>query len=275
MFAFDVVTVTVERSGLFGWGSQVKLNRSRNQAQYFTEDLGNGVILEMVSIPGGSFMMGAPLGEKFSKDRERPQHKVTIKPFFMGKFQVTQAPWRAVASLPKINRELNFNPSRFKGDNLPVDGVSWYDAVEFCVRLSKRTGREYVLPSEAEWEYACRAGTTTPFHFGETITTELANYDVKYKKTTPVGQFTPNTFGLHDMHGNVWEWCADTWHESYEGAPIDGSTWLTKNSNCKVLRGGSWWDFFFNCRSAARDYFIGVDHLNLIGFRIVYVVPRT
>lgn len=274
MFTFDVVTL--KRSGLFGWGSQVKLNRSPKQAQHFTEDLGNGVILEMVSIAGGSFMMGAPLEEEFTTDRERPQHGVIIKPFFMGKFQVTQAQWRAVASLPKVNGELNLDPSYFKGDNLPVERVSWYDAVEFCARLSKRTGREYRLPSEAEWEYACRAETTTPFHFGETITTELANYH--QQQTTPVGQFPPNAFGLYDMHGNVWEWCADIWHENYEGAPTDGSAWLEQgNNNYSPLRGGSWNDDSGSCRSAFRINRLKVrDLIGLnLGFRVVCGIGRT
>ncbi len=268
VFKFDVVTVTIQqRSG------QITLNRSRSQAEYFKEDLGNGVILEMISIPGGSFMMGAPLGEKFSQDRERPQHRVTIKPFLMGKFQVTQAEWRAVASLPKVNRDLNLAPSSFKGHNLPVENVSWHDAVEFCARLSKRTGREYRLPSEAEWEYACRAGTNTPFHFGETITRELANYN--QQRTAPLGQFPPNAFGLYDMHGNVWERCADTWHKNYKGASIDGSAWIERdNDNYSPLRGGSWLNYPFNCRSAFRNINARDARFDFIGFRVVCVAPR-
>ncbi|BDA68823.1 hypothetical protein CAL7716_029890 [Calothrix sp. PCC 7716] len=189
-FSFDVVTVN----------SKGKINkRERHQAQYFTENLPNNVTLDMVAIPGGAFLMGAPETEKESDSSERPQHQVTVSPFFMGKYTVTQAQWRAVATLPQVNRKLNPDPSRFKGENLPVERVSWYDAVEFCDRLSKYTGKNYRLPSEAEWEYACRAGTTTPFHFGETITSELANYDGNYtygsgskgqyrQKTTPVGR---------------------------------------------------------------------------------------
>jgi formylglycine-generating enzyme required for sulfatase activity len=212
-----------------------------------------GVTLEMVAIPGGTFLMGSPESEPERSDRESPQHTVTIQPFFMGKFPVTQAQWQAVASLPKVNIDLKPDPSNFKGANRPVEQVSWNDAVEFCARLSKATGREYRLPSEAEWEYACRAGTTTPFHFGETITTDLANYDGNYtygsgskgqyrKQTTDVGSFPANAFGLHDMHGNVWEWCQDTWHENYNGAPTDGSAWVDENANqnIRILRGGSW-----------------------------------
>ena len=153
----------------------------------------------------------------------------------MGKYPVTQAQWRFVAAqLPQVNRELEIDPSRFKGDNLPVETISWLDAEEFCQRLSHHTGRLYRLPSEAEWEYACRAGTTTPFHFGETISPEFANYNGEYtygngekgvyrKQTTPVGSFqVANPFGLYDIHGNVWEWCADDWHKNYQGAPSDG-----------------------------------------------------
>ncbi len=223
-FEFDVVTVNAQ-----GW----KISRKKCRAQYFTEDLGNGVTLEMVAIPGGTFMMGAPKNEQGSRDDERPQHQVTVQPFFMGRYPVTQAQWRAVAALPQVNKELDPNPSYFKGDDRPVERISWYDGLEFCARLNFRinftAGRDYRLPSEAEWEYACRAGTTTPFYFGETITTDLANYDGNYtygnapkgefrQETTTVGSFPPNAFCLYDMHGNVWEWCADTWHDNYEGA---------------------------------------------------------
>jgi formylglycine-generating enzyme required for sulfatase activity len=210
-FEFDVVTVNAQ-----GW----KISRKRCRAQYFTEDLGNGISLEMVAIPGGTFMMGAPMNEKGSTDDERPQHQVTVQPFFMGRYPVTQAQWRAVAALPQVNKELDPNPSYFKGDDRPVERISWYDALEFCARLNFRINftaeRDYRLPSEAEWEYACRAGTTTPFYFGETITTDLANYrgnstygnapQGEYREeTTTVGSFPPNAFGLYDLHGNVWE----------------------------------------------------------------------
>jgi formylglycine-generating enzyme required for sulfatase activity len=252
-------------------------NRSRQQAHYFTENLGNGVSLEMVAIPGGTFLMGSPETEQEPHGRESPQHKVTVKPFFMGRYPVTQAQWRVVAALPKVKHDLNPNPSYIKGDNRPVEQVSWYDAVEFCARLSQQTGREYRLPSEAEWEYACRAGTTTPFHFGETITTDLANH--YGKSTSPVGSFqVANAFGLFDMHGNVWEWCADYWHSNYQGAPTDGSAWLNKNDNdyqSRILRGGSWFNGPYYCRSASR--FNGNAGLRFcsIGFRVVCGEPRT
>ncbi len=241
-----------------------EINRQRCQAELFGEDLGGGVTLEMVSIPGGTFMMGSPESEKGRYERESPQHRVSIAPFFMGKYPVTQAQWRAVAALPQVKISLKPEPSRFKGDTLPVEQVSWEESVEFCARLSKKTGRAYRLPSEAEWEYACRAGTTTPFHFGETITPSLANYDGNYpyanapkgtyrQKTTPVGSFAPNTFGLYDMHENVWEWCADPWHENYKGAPSDGSVWESGgNKEYRVRRGGSWNYNAVYCRCAYR-----------------------
>jgi formylglycine-generating enzyme required for sulfatase activity len=247
------------------------------------EDLGNGIQLEMVMISSGSFMMGSPETEEGSND-ERPQHQVTIKAFCLGKYQVTQAQWKAVAAFPQVNKELKLDPSRFKGDNRPVESVSWKDAVEFCDRLSKHTKRQYRLPSEAEWEYACRAGTTTQFHFGQTITTDLANYNgnstygdgvkgVYRKETTEVGSFgVANNFGLYDMHGNVWEWCQDDWHNNYEDAPTDGSVWLSskKSSGKKLLRGGSWYRNPDYCRSAYRyhDDLAYPYDLN-IGFRVV------
>ena len=187
-------TVTVNSKGQI-------IKRSQSQAQVFTETIANGVTLEMVSIPKGNFKMGAPASEAESDDNERPQHQVTIKPFLMGKYPITQAQWAAVANLPKIQYDLNPDPSRFKGKNLPVEKVSWNDAVEFCARLSQKTGRSYRLPSEAEWEYACRAGTTTPFHFGDTVTPDLVNYDgnssygsapkgIYREKTTVVGKLS-------------------------------------------------------------------------------------
>ncbi|MEO0967660.1 MAG: formylglycine-generating enzyme family protein [Cyanobacteria bacterium J06639_18] len=264
--------------------------------QYFVENLGNGVELEMMLIPGGTFIMGAPETEKGSRDSERPQHEVEVPSFSMSKYPVTQAQWKAVAVLDKVERDLEANPSRFKGDRRPVEQVSWYDAVEFCARLSKHTGREYRLPSEAEWEYACRACTTTPFHFGETITSELANYNASStygdgpkgknrEKTTLVGSFdVANVFGLYDMHGNVWEWCLDDWHDNYEDAPLDGSAWINKNDNLfqikgsAVLRGGSWFNYPNYCRSAYRNIIYGsIGRINVnsyIGFRVVCAFGR-
>ena len=279
-FEFEVVTVN---------GRGEIINKVWKQAEYFSEPLGNGIDLEMVYIPGGTFMMGSPEGEKDSNNWEKPQHEVRVEAFYMGKYQVTQGQWQAVAKLPKIERDLDPDPFRFKGENRPVERVSWYDAVEFCVRLSKATGKEYRLPSEAEWEYACRAGSTTPFHYGETITSELANYCAEYtyaseaageyrEQTTAVGSFPPNSFGLYNMHGNVREWCADSWHENYEGAPKDGSVWLENGNDnySHVLRGGCWGNYSWGCRSAYRIFYVSrvsIDYL--VGFRVSCGVGRT
>ena len=271
--------------------AKIVINSTQKTAQYYIEDLGNDIGLEMVLIPGGDFLMGSPEDELERFQSESLQHSVSIKPFCMGKYPVTQAQWQAVAALPQVSRELDPDPSNFQGKNLPVERVSWYDAVEFCDRLNAHTKRQYRLPSEAEWEYACCAGTTTPFHFGETITTDLANYngtddkDGKWsgsygrgpkgtyrKETTVVGSFgIANAFGLYDMHGNVWEWCADHWHGNYEGAPIDGSAWLEpdNDNDFRLLRGGSW---NFNpdyCRCASRDGYNPGYRGNGIGFRVV------
>ena len=253
---------------------RIVITHRRLRAQCFTENLGNNVGLEMVLIPRGSFVMGTTEEEERSDERERPQHNVTIQPFCMGKFPVTQAQWQAVASLPQVKRRLNPEPSGFKGDDLPVEQVAWFDAVEFCDRLSQHTKRQYRLPSEAEWEYACRAGTTTPYHFGKIITPELANYNGS--ETIPVGSFeVANAFGLYDMHGNVWEWCLDHWHSNYEEAPTDGSAWLTEDENSpRLLRGGSWSSAPRNCRSAYRLRSDPV-FFNHFGLRVVCAASRT
>ncbi|MEA5489685.1 MULTISPECIES: formylglycine-generating enzyme family protein [Pseudanabaena] len=237
--------------------------------------------LEMEPIPTGSFMMGAPKAEKDSNDDERPQHKVSVPDFMIGIYPITQAQWRFVATLPKVKTDLEPDPSNFKGEDRPVERVSWLDAMEFCRRLSKHTKREYRLPSEAEWEYACRAGTTTAYSFGDNAA-ELGEYawygENSDSQTHPVGQKQPNAFGLYDMHGNVWEWCADDWHESYKGAPKDGSVWIKDNKNyeapeaSKLLRGGSW-DFFAQyCRSASRFNFLARVQYDSFGFRVVCVL---
>ncbi len=288
VFEFDVVTLDEK-------GQEVK--QQKVQAQYFTEDLGNVVTLDMVYIPSGSFLMGTKdeeierLVRNYNRNgfiREKPQHEVTIQPFFMGKYPVTQAQWRAIASREdlRVEYDLELEPSKFIGDDLPVERVSWSDAVEFCQRLSKQTGKEYRLPSEAEWEYACRAETTTPFNFGETITGELANYRAsenyasepkgEYRRqTTPVGNFPPNAFGLYDMHGQVLEWCQDDWHGNYEGAPTNGSAWLSGASSIKVVRSGSCLLDPSRCRSAARIDNNCVVQSRDIGLRVVCVMPRT
>ena len=244
---------------------------------------GNGVMLEMVVIPGGEFLMGSSESEGKQYTNERPQHLVTVKPFLMSKTPITQAQWREIACLKyEVHQKLKLRPSNLGGKKHPVTNVSWYDAIEFCDRLSQKTGHEYRLPSEAEWEYACRAGTTTPFHFGETITSNLANYDgrnlwssepqvIYREKTNSVDSFqVANSFGLFDMHGNVWEWCLDRWHESYDSAPTNGDEWLDGSENqTHVIRGGSWRNELLRCRSASRCYNNTNKPCQNIGFRIV------
>jgi formylglycine-generating enzyme required for sulfatase activity len=251
------------------------IHKKTHSVSYFSEIIAYDINLEMVLIPGGTFIMGSPESEEGSYDDERPQHNATVSRFFMGKYPVTQGQWREIASRTdlEVNLDLNPEPSCFTKPyqgidrwKRPVEKVSWYEAVEFCERLSKLRQRNYRLPSETEWEYACRAGTTRPFYFGETITPELVNYDSNHfygnvtkgeyiGQTTPVGQFPPNAFGLYDMHGNVWEWCADESHDNYQNAPTDGSIWLNGDKNRSPLRGGSWADDPELCRSAIRNYY--------------------
>ncbi|NES20288.1 MAG: SUMF1/EgtB/PvdO family nonheme iron enzyme [Symploca sp. SIO3E6] len=278
-FNFDVVTVDSQ-------GKETSPNS--RQAKFFAQDLGNRVMLEMVEIPGGKFMRGSLPTEKGHTNQESPQIEVTVPPFFIGKYPVTQAQWRVVAALPKVKIDLEAEPSGFKGDNLPVEQVSWYDAEEFCARLSTKSRHTYRLPSEAEWEYACRAGTTTPFHFGETITSKLANYKgietyhsepegPFLDQTTPVGHFqVANAFGLYDIHGNVREWCKDTWHKSYRGVPQDGSAWNSNNDNdSRLLRGGNWFSPPVQCRSAFRTSNSPGASSDKVGFRVVCEAAQT
>ncbi len=259
-FEFEVVIVN-------GLGETA--GRQRRTAKQLVEKLDGGVSLEMVVIPGGTFLMGSRAG--YGYEDECPRHSVRVSPFLMGKYPVTQEQWEAVMGwIP---------PYRCKGTRRPVDRVSWDNAREFCKRLSERTGRGYRLPSEAEWEYACRAGTTTPFYFGETVTTDLANYVGEYSyrsepkgiyrhETTGVGSFPPNVFGLYDMHGNVWEWCADAWRANYVGAPADGSVWESRAGSQRVLRGGGWHDPPGLCRSAVRLKHVPHEGEDFFGFRV-------
>ncbi|MBI4853457.1 MAG: formylglycine-generating enzyme family protein [Acidobacteria bacterium] len=253
--------------------SAKEVRRNKAQASYYSEELGDGVKLDMVKIPGGVFLMGSDGKEHGRSKNEGPQHKVKISDFYIGKFEVTQAQWKNIMS---------DNPSRYKGDDLPVDSVSWENAIKFCQRLSKITGREYRLPSEAEWEYACRAGTTTPFAFGETILSNIVNYDgtpypIKLNilgayrgKTLPVGSFgIANSFGLYDMHGNVWEWCLDLYHDNYSNAPTNGQAWETGTDSKRVVRGGSFFLSAYISRSAYRTGYNPDEYLDCFGFRVV------
>ncbi len=243
--------------------------KSSTTAQGYQEDLGNGLFLKMVKIPAGSFLMGqskaerqelmeqmGPENHKKYYANELPQHQVTLKEFYMGQTEVTQAQYLAV---------MGDNLSKFQGKDLPVDNISWEQAQEFCEKLSNLTGRKYTLPSESQWEYACRAGTTTPFYLGSSIAPDFANFDgstpygnvskgVNRQKTTKVASFPPNGFGLYDLSGNVWEWCLDTWHETYQGAPTDGNAWIGGGGkeDERVLRGGAWTFYAWDARSGFR-----------------------
>jgi formylglycine-generating enzyme required for sulfatase activity len=233
----------------------------RKLVESFTDDL-NGVPLEMIFVPGGSFKMGSPEGKGYPV--EWPQHDVTVPGFFIGKFQITQAQWQAV---------MGNNPSHFKGDPaLPVENILWKDSKRFCAKLEKMTGKAYHLPSEAEWEYACRSGTTGSYA-GDLDA--MAWYEKNSgNKTHPVGQKRPNAFGLYDMHGNVCEWCEDVWHGNYEDAPTDGSSWLSGDSSQRVVRGGSWDSIALICCSAFRGGFDYSVRDHSLGVRVV-VSART
>ena len=326
-YPFEFETVQVDERGLV-------IERKQGRAIAFREFLTDEIELEMVAIPGGEFMMGSPESEYDSAEptlRERcedetPQHLVTIQPFFMGKYPVTEAQWHAIADTLPVERELDLNSPDMlpmtgrlavnsggvkdnlpveevylgKATNLPVTTMFWEEAIEFCQRLSRDTGRNYRLPTEAEWEYACRAGTSTPFSFGQTITTDLANYrgtdsgkaDERWffsgsydrgpkgifrDDITPIDAFPPNAFGLYDMHGNVSEWCLDRWHGGYQGAPADGSAWISDGYDDVVMRGGSFDTFPARCRCASRHLQTSERYGRLAtnGFRVVCEMPRT
>jgi len=263
----------------------------------FTEQLSNNVVgLEMVGLPGGTFLMGSPKSDPDDFKDEFPQHEVTVSSFAIGKYPVTQAQWQAV---------MGNNPSYFNSPQNPVERVSWDDCQDFCRELSKLTGKKYRLPSEAEWEYACRSGTTTRYSFGDDAaqlgdyawfadnsgdsilnSTEIwkndrKNYSLRLEKnnnrTHPVGQKKPNLWGLYDVHGNVWEWCEDDWHGNYQGAPTDGRAWNNNHSQTayRVCRGGSWYDTPAYCRSANRYCHYRDSGDNYYGFRLVLSSSRT
>ncbi|HQR31927.1 MAG TPA: formylglycine-generating enzyme family protein [Blastocatellia bacterium] len=292
-YEFDVIKV--DDKGKLG-------ERRKERARFYVETLSGGINLEMVEIHAGTFMMGnSPIDleqietnylrglnkESRSELHERlasetPQLTVKVAGFYLSKFEITQAQWRAVAALPKVNRELMSDPSSFKGGNRPVEQVTWEDAVEFCERLSRATGRRYRLPTEAEWEYACRAGTTWQFSLGETIDTDWVNYNGKLpyaaapkdmfrQQTLPVGSLgIANAFGLYDMHGNVWEWCLDSWRESDSAASLEVYRQVRDEGIAlRTLRGGAWNSPAGECRSSARKQIQPTFRSSDVGFRVL------
>jgi formylglycine-generating enzyme required for sulfatase activity len=289
-YPFEFETVQVDERG------QV-IEQKLVRALAFRESLTNETGLEMVAIPSGKFMMGSLESEHNRFEDENPQHPVTIQSFFMGRYPVTQRQWQAIASTLPVGQELE--PAELSDENLPMTGIYWDEAIEFCQRLSRDTGRSYRLPTEAEWEYACRAGTVTPFSFGPTITPDQANYrgidcgnahdkwffsgaydrgpkGIRRNDITPVDAFGPNAFGLSDMHGNVSEWCFDLWHGDYQDAPADGSAWIAGGDDNVVIRGGSFDTFPAYCRSASRQLQTPerYSRRGTIGFRVVCEIPK-
>jgi formylglycine-generating enzyme required for sulfatase activity len=239
--------------------AQQNENKPQLTGQPFTESI-NGAQLQMVYVPGGTFLMGSPLSETGRDNDEGPQSNATVPNFYMSKHEVTQAQYKAV---------IGTNPSSFKGDDLPVDSVSWNDAIEFCSKLSRATGREYRLPTEAEWEYASRAGTTGPYAGNiDALTWYSANSG---SQPHPVGQKQPNGLGLYDMYGNVWEWCQSK-YKPYPYNATDGREDL-QSTEVRVLRGGSWESSANSCRSAYRRRVM--PDARSIGFRIVLARPVT
>ena len=230
----------------------------------------NSIGMKLVYIPHGEFMMGSPSSELDRYPDEGPVHRVTItRGFYMSSTEVTQAQYRSI---------MGTSPSYFEGDDNPVEKVSWNDAVEFCKKLSEKERKTYRLPTEAEWEYACRGKTTTPFYTGETISTDQANYNGKYVygngtkgiyrvKTIPAGTFSPNEFGLYDMHGNVWEWCKDKFNSDYYSIRPATDPQGPSTGRYRMLRGGSWLNEPWGCRSASRGRWAPVSAHSVLGFR--------
>ena len=260
---------------------------SSNKASFFVQEaeIENKIGMKLILIKPGKFIMGVPKTEMNDDNKEPGEREETARidedphdveitqPFYMGKTEVTQAEYEKV---------MGKNPSHFKGDNLPVERVSWYDAKEFCAELSKKEGKLYTLPTEAEWEYACRAGTTTTYHFGNVASADKANYDARKvfppkkgqlgvfrDKTTPVGSFPANNWGLKDMHGNVWEWCEDWYSVAYYRVSPKQDPPGPSEGTSRVMRGGSWFYEPSSCRAAYRTAFRPDIRSYNIGFRVV------
>ena len=274
-----LIAVVALASDLSGSFVPVRKPLTENAPPKPPEPYTNSLDMKFVWISPGNFMMGSPKEEK-ERVANETQHKVTLtKGFYMGVYTVTQEEWQAV---------MGKNPSMSKGKrnpkgekNLPVEMVSWNDCQEFIKKLREKDKKLYRLPSEAEWEYACRAGTKTPFHFGETISTDQANYNgnftygtgkkgVDREKTTPVGSFPANAWGLHDMHGNVLQWCQD-WYGDYPQKDIVDPQG-PENGEVRVLRGGSWYIYPGRCRSACRGRDEPAVRSHIVGFRLCFFV---
>ncbi len=286
-FNFTAASVTLD--------GQITKRRGERVRHIF--DLGS-TPLEMVWVPAGSFFMGSHRTEKGRNKSEGPQHRVTFaQGFWMGRYPITQAQWRWGARLSAFALSLLLSHSPYRGNEFPVSRVSWDDAREFCQRLSRELSQDFRLPSEAQWEYACRAGKIAPFTFGETLTLDLATYlsvqkdallvfDLAFEETlgapfvarklaAEVGRFPANVWGLHDMHGYPEEWCEDTWHDDYEGAPTNGSPWVDGTSTNQLVRGCSWGYGPEICRSASRRYNLRESRCGTMGFRVVCSASTT
>lgn len=232
---------------------------TKNIMQFTTDEITG---IKFMAIPGGEFVMGSPSTEKGRQPEEGPQHKVCVGDFHMACCEVTQKQYKTI---------MGKNPSGVVGEDCPVDWVSWDEAQEFIKKLNRVNDTKYRLPTEAEWEYSCRAGIDSRYFFGEEITTEQVNYGAKVScKNSPVGIHPPNSFGLYDMHGNVFEWCEDTWHDSYDGAPGDGSPWVDCSTDHKVFRGGAWNARAHFARSAYRFHRAKHSGYYNIGFRLAF-----
>jgi formylglycine-generating enzyme required for sulfatase activity len=246
---------------------EVPLDPIKKNDNAFRDTFGDNIYVEMVKIPSGKFIMGSPVSEIDRKDHESPLIEVNLSAFYMAKFVVTQEQWVAI---------MGANPAIFRQDlQAPMENISWLEAKEFCQKLSLKSAYKYTyrLPSEAEWEYACRAGTNTAYHFGDR-SDQLPDYawfkDNANQRSQPIGKKIPNPWGLHEMHGGVWEWCEDVWHDSYRGAPADGSAWVDgEGYGRRVRRGGSWSNEAKLCRAASRDWHWQGDRYSDIGLRVV------
>jgi formylglycine-generating enzyme required for sulfatase activity len=258
---FSFTTAKVDSAGKI-------VNSITKQGEELSLDLGSGLTLELVRIPAGKFLMGSPADEAGRSDDEGPQREVNVGEFLMGKYEVTIEQWRAVSEWPRVKIDLPEGPSYFKDDwKQPVEQVSWDEAAEFCARLTRKFGATYRLPSEAEWEYAARAGTTTRYAFGHEFSSEIISNG---GKTIRVGSYPANGWGLFDMHGNVWEWCQDVWHSDYNDAPKDGRAWVDISNQTlrRVFRGGAWGGIAVVCRSAYRNARTPGDRDRGLGFRL-------